>query len=984
MRRSLVFQLLLIGFIPFSIVEAQVQGFDTYSWQQKDSVIATLFYGGALNVCDVLIKDAYQAELGKTDKDDRAMAVFSTWQGVRHMAHQQLDSATQFLQEALDIYNEHPAMQDSAYRDVLLNLGDVLSSTGSQEDASILYQRSIAFMDAHEISNKPLYLNSLTGIISLELQMGNHDKAEEFGRKALGFAQNEFGEKTDEYISALTNLGRVYQSKGQSRRASNVILQAYELSKINLPKDHTNRLLYASNAGDIYASLGRQTSEGEVYDEMLQFFEDNPSEQETSLYPMILNRKATWFEAQGNLEEAYDYFNKANILLSLRTERTSAEYIQSEVNMARILRKQEKYLEAEGYYQSALQYAPKLYGEDSWSMAVLHENLGDMYIEMMDYANALKHLQAAVSLFEGHMKDQDPSYAFVLQKLGNAHLKSGLDSLAEDNLAHAQNILVDIYGASHPAVFTNGLKLSKFYWTRNRNKTIDYLRDCKNYALKTLDETLPFLNGPERGFIYQDVQELINLYTSLAVNDGGEMDILDELSEIVAAFKTAKAKTNVAAVATYMGRPSSSFRKDYNAWQQLRKQIIDAKNAPEDAQTEVANLITEAQKLQSNLLPGFKGSGKSDLSAAGVRQLLKSDAVFLDFFSARTYDSESESYDERASFYALLNPGQQSNSKIIELTLNQNALLTSQARNQAAYYEQLWSPIESELTGINELFISAAEDLNRISFSSLPTKDGGFVFDDFKIHRLTSAAGISRRQDPLPSKEAVFFGNPDFSEALDSSMAASQSWLVPMASIGSKKMLDQVRFSSITASESEVRTMASMLDKKKWKTTTFVLGEANKTNFQNSLITGKGIMHLATKFYFLDSDTTGESQFRSGFGLAGAKSGWSSDHATGVVSSLELSSMDLSKFDLAILGYHEVKSGTALASLQGALHAAGVKNTLVSLWDVPSEGRKLFFSLFYKNLTKGQSVSTAFYNTKKKLRKKSDPIIWGGFVLMQG
>ena len=430
--------------------------------------------------------------------------------------------------------------QDSSYRDVLLNMGDVQIAQGAWADASASFQGALALMDAEKSANKALYLNTLTNILSAELQNANLDQAEESAKKALGFAQKNYGEKTDEYISALTNLGKVYQSKGQARRASNVILQAYELAKLHLPSDHTNRLLYGNNAADIYESQGRREAAGIVYDEMLQFFEDNSSQQESALYPIMLEKKAAWLDDAGRIDEAYELYNKANILLSLRTERTSQSYIQSEMNMASILRRQKKYLEAEGYYKSALQYAPQLYGADSRPMAIIHDNLGEMYAQMGAHSQALTHQQAALSLYEMHMKDLDPTYAFSLQKLGSTHQHLGLDSLAEENLIQAQKILIDIYGTSHRTVFENSLEIIKLYWNRDREKVASFLSEANAYAIAALTEKTPILGAGERATIYQEAKDLINYYTSYLLSDAN-INLIDELSELIGAYKAARA-----------------------------------------------------------------------------------------------------------------------------------------------------------------------------------------------------------------------------------------------------------------------------------------------------------------------------------------------------------------------------------------------------------------------------------------------------------
>ncbi len=984
MKSRLALATILVGWLITQSLHGQVQGFDDYDWQQKDSVITTLFYGGALNVCDVLIETAYQAELGKSPQDNKAMAVFANWQGIRYLAHQSLDTAEHFLSEALTIYQANPPLQDSAYRDVLLNLGDLKSAQGAFEDASDFYRKAEAEMDKGSKLNKQLYLNTLTTILSSELQINNLDQAEEYGKKALGFAQKNYGEKTDEYFSALTNLGKIYQLKGQTRRAANVILQAYELAKINLPPNHRNLLLYANYAAEVHASLGRLSAMGAVYDDMIAFFEENPNEQESTLYPTILEKKAAWHEAKNELDTAYQLYNRANILLSLRAERTSPEYIRSEVNMANILRKQEKYLEAEGYYQSALQYAPQVYGADSWSMAVLQENLGDMYMEMSDYNKALEHRQAALTLFEMHLQDEDPTYALALQKMGQTHSALGLDSLAGENLKQAQKIFRDIYGAIHPLLYGNCLRLIKLYWDRDQETVLENLKTAGVYAKYALLDNIALLSSSERRVVYEEIDELINLYASLAIQTSSD-EVLDDLLALVTAKKVSKAQSNLVSIATLQSKHSTQFRKEYNNWQELRKHIFDNQNLPAAQQKNTQSRRDQAWEILAKLVPGYRNFDPKIPSGFEVRNKLPTGEVFVDLLAFKPYQAVTKDFAEKEVFVALVNRGQSRSPKLIQLTLNQNALSTSQSRNQAAYYQQLWAPIETSLASALRIYISPDQVLHRISYSSLPTNDGGYVFDNYQIQRINSAVDLFQLKDITPQKEALIYAAPSYSSTANAvSQTESQYDLhIPSQLVGTKTSRDEISFSANSGSIGEANAIKNLLSKKKWQVESFQDQQVSVPGMREQLPGAQGVVHLAMKAYFVQPDSTNELMLTCGIAATGAKSGWTGDTLSGIISALELSAMDLQNIDLLVIGYHEINYGSSLAALHRALKFAGVKNILLTLWDVPAEGRRAFFTLFYKNLAKNQSIHTALYKTKKKMRKKFDTINWGGFVLLE-
>ena len=438
-------------------------------------------------------------------------------------------------------------------------------------------------------------------------------------------------------------------------------------------------------------------------------------------------------------------------------------------------------------------------------------------------------------------------------------------------------------------------------------------------------------------------------------------------------------------VATLQSNPSADFRKKYNEWQGLRKQTIGNQSLPLAEQEDLKEAEEKSKDLLSKLMPGYAHYDLEITPLSKVRNRLNVDEAILDFVAVRLYSDAQRAFQDRPSYVAIVHRGKASQSKLVKLNLNQNALSTSQARNQAAYYQQLWQPIEKELTGITTIYISADRALHQISFESLPTADGGFVFDKFNTHRILSVGDIFGLKDASPAKEALLFGNPDFSMPEDTSEIGQgkNGFVIPPGLMGSSENHKEISFSTITATTNEIKSIQSLLKKKKWKAQVQLGQDATTTTFLEDVPGTKGIVHLATKVYYLPPDSVSEPMLLSGIGLAGAKNGWSSNPSYGHITALELSTMDLSKIDLMVLGYHEVNSGEALQAIQASLKFAGVKNTLITLWDVPAEARQMFLGLFYKNLTKNQSIKTALKKTKKKLRKKEDPIVWAGFVLLE-
>ena len=111
---------------------------------------------------------------------------------------------------------------------------------------------------------------------------------------------------------------------------------------------------------------------------------------------------------------------------------------------------------------------------------------------------------------------------------------------------------------------------------------------------------------------------------------------------------------------------------------------------------------------------------------------------------------------------------------------------------------------------------------------------------------------------------------------------------------------------------------------------------------------------------------------RSGLVLTGANNVWNDEKDTldfenqmnvedGVVTAFEISALDLSNTDLAVLsacetGLGDIKGSEGVYGLQRAFKIAGVQSLIMSLWQVPDKETEEFMTLFYSNLVKEKNV----------------------------
>jgi len=115
----------------------------------------------------------------------------------------------------------------------------------------------------------------------------------------------------------------------------------------------------------------------------------------------------------------------------------------------------------------------------------------------------------------------------------------------------------------------------------------------------------------------------------------------------------------------------------------------------------------------------------------------------------------------------------------------------------------------------------------------------------------------------------------------------------------------------------------------------------------------------------------------------------------GLVTAQEIAALDLSCCELAVLSACDTnvgvrRAGQGVASLQRALHMAGARSTITSLWRVPDEATRELMTDFYRRMWIVHTPKAeALWAAKKRLRDardedgrpKYEPRDWAGWIL---
>ncbi len=323
-------------------------------------------------------------------------------------------------------------------------------------------------------------------------------------------------------------------------------------------------------------------------------------------------------------------------------------------------------------------------------------------------------------------------------------------------------------------------------------------------------------------------------------------------------------------------------------------------------------------------------------------------------------------------------------------------------------------PVLAASGGAKSWVVCLDDALHLVPLDALPLGEG--VVGDRITVRVE--ASFDRLQRPRPARAAVptllALGGVDYDGEPSPPRAGASAVAAPALTRGA----DAARFEKLPATASEVREIAASF-RSVFDVDAVLLegGAATKEAFAEATIRA-GFVHVATHGFFGEEERAPEAPTAApgeraaaddswhemtlgdarrtlspmalcGIVLAGANRGLDTlGRAPGILTAEELAGLDLRSCELAVLSACETSLGVArpglgVASLQAALHAAGVRTAITSLWKVDDERTRELMVDFYRRLwIEKQPVATALWSAKKAARAKGWPLRdWSGWVL---
>jgi CHAT domain-containing protein/tetratricopeptide (TPR) repeat protein len=843
---------------------------------------------------------------------------------------------------------------------------------------------------------------------SLYHAKGAYAKAEEWALRAKSVYEQAGLQHSAAYAGVLHQLGIVNYHWGNNyEKAELYYLEAKKVLENTVGKDNPDYAATMNSLGNLYFFTGNYDLAETYYFESMQIREKVLGT-DNILYSGSLYNLANVNRVLSNYEKAEELSRK-NITIIEKTMGTRNLY-----------------------------YAGGLFG-----LANIYIDMG-----LYDKAEPLL-IESKRILEDLPNYTKIPNYMSCMEYLGNLYYCKSEYNQSELYHLKAKDIRGKMLGREHLSYQFSLAHLSVLYWKMGQlKKSAQHFTEASDLRKSLLSEASRHFSEKEvYSFVIKFNNEL-DKHLSFANNFSQKVPSFSGVCFDNALFyKGFLLNTSYHIRNLNISNPAL-FKKlnQVNSW---KKQLAVeyAKSASEINVNLVSNLETQINTFEKEIASQAVGTGYGEairqVSWQEVHSALAPDEAALEFVHFNSYTPEPSDNVMYAAL--LLKPGMEHplfiplfNEQMLEellppLEKNRYEYVNKLYHNKAAA-RLVWSPIVAQLRDVKTLYCAPSGLLHRLNLAALPMPGAGegiIMADRYDIVLLGSTRQLANRNSSVTRDDpdagsvftdAVVIGAvqydmdstaipPSSSDTLyGSSRGISFADTEPIFRGGELKYLKH--------SEQETANITAILKKAGMLVETLhgfsATEEAFKRICEFDEKPSPGIMHFSTHGYFFPDPASGGNgqssvansgqpvfkvaehpMIRSGLLLAGAKYAWVhgkplGKREDGVLTAYEISQLDLRNTELVVLsacetGLGDIRSNEGVYGLQRAFKIAGVKNLIMSLWQVPDYHTQELMTAFYQKwLTEKLPMRRALQAAQEEMRDKGyEPYSWAGWVLVE-
>lgn len=781
-------------------------------------------------------------------------------------------------------------------------------------------------------------------------------------------------EKNNLAIFPTLSLAEINLNKGNYFQAEKYFDELYKLNESSDDDDlfyiiESNLLLsdYALRIGDVNKAMKLQI-------ENIDLYEKSDLSKTSSNYLSLLLLATTseiYFQNFGKASEfllkaspiaekkrkkaIYNQYLtiKANYCISAAENNSGNESIidkgwwenMKEVFTAKLSLKQELLREAESCLTENLEIIKEKTGDESFEYLQGLCESANLYTRIGNFSEAQNKYNAALTILR---PNKNSNYDFYYGTLLNSILIGSNKGLNKEYLD----------------------EIEQYY----------YRKTVENYFFQTEDEKVTFSLHLEKQF-----DKINSIYVTSKTQNAGA-----SLYNNVLALKNIALYSNQN-VRDYLNRSDSTLKKDYQKLLAEKEKLLTVSPSTKKTQQELNNKQRKLI-LQINSSPSFNEINPRVIKYIDIKNSLQQNEVAIELANVPIYINGKSD----RSYFALILKQNSSVPEIIPLFMESelSAILNkkgeTRTRINSIYVQEkerlnklIWDKIENKISLNSKIYLSVSGILHTISFPALLSEKS------YDITYLESTREIAVKKMHTSEKSKIaLFGNINF-RANRNNSPKSQN----------RTFAKNLNFSLLPYSKNEIDGIMALFKKEINDTiSVFSKNRATEENFRKLHGSKFDIIHIATHGFYdkygrttsqIDNSINENVLLKSGLVFSNLNPNSMNSKNDGILSSFEISQMDLSGVDLVTLsacetGLGDIKGNEGVFGLRRAFKLAGVKTMIVSLWQVPDKSTSELMVHFYEFYLKGFSKKESLKKAQELIKMKYKlPFYWAGFVLLE-
>ena len=369
------------------------------------------------------------------------------------------DSEKYQLRDYIDLPFEGIPVKDLPY----LYLGDFSLNYFADYKTSLIYAQTYLLMAS--FSGERLSLDiatSYTNIGDVYESKGDFSLALECYQNALEIQEEALGPEHLSTATTYNNIGLVYKNKGEYDQSLKFYKKALEIDKKAFLMEHPNTATIFGNIGELYRTIGNYDWALECFQKMLDISEKTLGIEHLNI-PIAYNNMGLVYDDKGDYDLALKYYQNAlyicKKILGLEHPYTAASYN----NIGLVYSNKGDYDLALEYFQNALEIVKKGHGQEYPYVAMVFDNIGEIYRKKDDYDQALYYFNESLEIREKVLGEKHYYIAMSYNNIGHIYCDKRDYDCALDYYQKALDICEKALGLVHPYTATSISNIGEMY-----------------------------------------------------------------------------------------------------------------------------------------------------------------------------------------------------------------------------------------------------------------------------------------------------------------------------------------------------------------------------------------------------------------------------------------------------------------------------------------------------------------------------------------